>query len=212
MVVAVAAILAQRLHHSLLQSLPQVDGEVSHGWCVTSTWGDEAVKIWQGIQLLWQQISSQLMWCWVRFCLRVQTHSIPHTAHIVVRFIIQEIVFSMINVIFFLFSGAGFLVLETRNVGDVPPSIYTKKLFLYLIIQNDGISLIYVRYSLKNSCFLFFVKRDVFFFFRAFWMPWRMEIELCLYISHFSAVFIFHFYFPFLSRHCLSLVYRITVK
>ena len=85
-------------------------------------------------------------------------HIPPHTAHIVVRFIIQEIVFSMINVIFFLFSGTGFLILETRNVGDVPPSIYTKKLFLDLIVQNDGISLVYVRYSLKNSCFLFFVK------------------------------------------------------
>ena len=131
-------------------------------------------------------------------------HIPPHTAHIVVRFIIQEIVFSMINVIFFLFSGTGFLILETRNVGDVPPSIYTKKLFLYLIVQNDGISLVYVRYSLKNSCFLFFMKkRDVFFFPG---LKDAMEIELCLYISHFSAVFIFHFYFPFLSRHCLSLV------
>ena len=68
----------------------------------------------------------------------------------------------MINVIFFLFSGTGFLILKTRNSGDVPSSIYT---FLYLIVQNDGISLVYVRYSLKNSCFLFFVKKkDVFFF------------------------------------------------
>ena len=91
-------------------------------------------------------------------------HIPPHTAQIVVRFIIQEIVFSMINVIFFLFSGTGFLILETRNVGDVPPSIYTKKSFLYLIVQNDGISLVYVRYSLKNSCFLFFVKKRRLFF------------------------------------------------
>ena len=91
-------------------------------------------------------------------------HIPPHTAHIVVRFIIQEIVFSMINVIFFLFSGTGFLILKTRNSGDVPSSIYT---FLYLIVQNDGISLVYVRYSLKNSCFLFFMKKWTSFFFRA---------------------------------------------